>query len=196
MLNSWKGKILLPLVSVIRAITGSLEHMESTYRSISRTSFGRRSEIFTVNLPFPFTMRAREEGLVFWPGEKRPSSSIKISPLSSFLPFIRSFLLEVARRLPGPPWKRTEGQRKAALRMWLKVAAVSAVVLGLGLVHLVFFTNPLLPPFSVLIDLTGITLAIGTILVTHPGLESRIQRRKWSRWIQGAELASLGWTGL
>ncbi|MFQ5838271.1 MAG: hypothetical protein ACE5HJ_05755 [Thermoplasmata archaeon] len=173
-----------------------MERIGGTYQAISGTFLGRQNKTLSITLPFALTLKVQEEGLVLWPGEKRPSSSIKISPLSSYLPFIRSFLLEVARHLPGPPWKRTEEQRRAALGMWLKVAAVSALVVGLGLVHLVFFTNPSLPPLSVLIDLTGIAVAIGTILLTHPRIESGIQRRKWSRWIQGPELASLGWTGM
>ncbi len=45
--------------------------MESIYRSVSRTSFGRRSEVLTVTLPFSFSGKLREEGLRFWPGEIR-----------------------------------------------------------------------------------------------------------------------------
>ncbi len=196
MLDSWKGGVCQPLEVVADAVEESLERAEGAYQVSSGVSLGRRMRTLSIRLPFKFTLRVREEGLVFWHSERRPSSSIKISPLSSSLPFMRSFFLEVARRLPGPPWRRTKAQREEAHRIWLKLAAVSTLIIVLGSVHLVFFTNPLLPPISAFLDLMGILLAVGTILLTHPGIESRIQRRRWSRWIQGPEMASLGWTAL
>ncbi len=66
-----------------------------------------------VTSPLRFTIKAREAGLIFGSGEKRRISSVSISQSDGSLPFLRSFLLELDRRLPHPPWKREKEEREA-----------------------------------------------------------------------------------
>ncbi|MEE9237914.1 MAG: hypothetical protein V3U52_09035 [Thermoplasmata archaeon] len=194
MLSSWRGKVFLPMERVVQAIEGALDRLGYTYRKSYDISLGRRVEVFLVTSPLRFTIKAREAGLIFGSGEKRRISSVSISQSDGSLPFLRSFLLELARRLPHPPWKREKEARESARRTWLKVSAISAILVGLGSFYL-FFTPPtFLALFTLILNLVGISVALAAILLTHPEVESRIQRWKWGRWMKGPELAALGWT--
>ncbi len=112
--NSWRGKVLLPMEWVVQAIEGALDRLGSTYQKSYGVSLGRRVEVFSVTAPLGFTIRVREAGLRFSSVEPRRESALSISSTGGFLPFLRSFVLELARRLPHPPWKRDKAAREAA----------------------------------------------------------------------------------
>lgn len=193
MLNSWRGRVLLPVERVVQAAEGALERLGCTYRKDYGVSFGRRVEAFMVTLPLGFTMRVREAGLIFRSVDRRPDSAILISPTDSSPPFLPSFSLEFARRLPRPPWQRGEAGRRAAGRTWLKVFALSGILIGLGLFYFLFIPVAQLALLILIVNILGIAVPLVVILLTHPEVESRIQRWKWSRWLKGPELAALGW---
>jgi hypothetical protein len=143
--NSWRGKVLLPMEWVVQAIEGALGRLGSPYRKSYGVSLGRRVEVFSVTAPLGFTIRVREAGLRFSSTEPRRDSALSISPTDGSLPFLRSFVLELARRLPRPPWKRDKAAREAARKTWLKVFAGSAFLIVLGLLNLFFAPRPSWP---------------------------------------------------
>ncbi len=195
MRGRWKAKVLLPLERVVQAIEDSLTRLGSTFRkSHSYASLGRRVEIFWIASPMRFTLKARESGLIFSLGEKRRDSALTISETEGSNPFLRSFLLELARHLPYPPWHREEEARDAARKTWLKVLALTALPLGLGLVYMFStLSSALLQLILLVSNAAAIVVPLAVIVLTHPDVDSRIQRWKWRRWIGDPELAALGW---
>ncbi len=193
MLNRWRGKVLLPMEQVLQAIEGALDRLGYTYRKSHEFSLGRRIEIFMVTLPLGLTLRVREAGLILRFGDRRPDSAVYISPTDISLLILPSFLLELARRLPRPPWQRGEAARRAAERTWLKVFTASIIIIGLGLFNFLFPPASPLAFLMLIINVLGVVVPLAVILLTHPKVESRIQRWKWSRWMKGPELAALGW---
>ncbi len=194
--NSWRGKVLLPMEWVVRAIEGALGRLGSAYRKSYGVSLGRRVEVFSVTAPLGFTLRVREAGLRFSYTEPRRDSALSISSTGGFLPFLRSFVLELARRLPHPPWKRDKAAREAAHKTWLKVFALSALAIGMGLLYLLFTPPHSLPSLAFImltVNLAGVAVPLALIILTHPEVESRIQRWRWGRWTKGPEFAALGW---
>ncbi len=196
MRGKWKGKVLLPMDQVVRATEGSLSRLASTFRkSHSFVSLGRRVDIFSIASPMRFTLKLREVGLIFMMGEERKETSLAFSQAEGSIPFLRSFVLELARQLPHPPWHREGEARRAALKTWTKMVAVSVLVLGLGLFN-IFFISPstLLELLLMITNIVVVIVPFVAIFMTHPDMVSRIQRRKWRRWIGRPELASMGWT--
>ncbi len=194
MLNSWRGKVLLPMERVVQAIEGALDQLGSAFRKSHGSSLGRRVEGFSITSPMGFTIKVREAGLRFSYREKRPDSALSISATDSSLPFLRSFLLELARRLPHPPWKRENAAWEAARKTWRKVFAASALLIGLGLFYLFFTPPPSLAFIMLILNIVGVAVPLAVFFLTHPEVESRIQRWRWGRWVKGPEFAALGWT--
>ncbi len=194
--NSWRGKVLLPMEWVVQAIEGALDRLGSTYQKSYGVSLGRRVEVFSVTAPLGFTIRVREAGLRSSYMEPHRDSALSISSTGGSLPFLRSFVLEFARRLPHPPWRRDKSAREAAHKTWRKVFAVSALLIGLGLLYL-FFTPPhsltSLTFIMLIVNLAGVAVPLALIVLTHPEVESRIQRWRWGRWTKEPEFAALGW---
>ncbi len=191
--NSWRGKVLLPMEWVVQAIEGALDRLGSTYRKSYGRSMGRRVEVFSVTAPLGFTIRVREAGLRSSYTEPHRDSALSISSTGGFLPFQRSFVLELARRLPHPPWKRDRAAREAARKTWLRVFAVSAFVFVLGLLNLFVAPLPFLALPMLILSLLGVIVSLAFIILTHPEVESRIQRWRWGRWTKEPEFAALGW---
>lgn len=191
--NGWRGKVLLPMERVIQIVEGALGQLGSTYRKSYGRSFGRRVEVFSVTAPLEFTLRVREAGLRLSYTEPHPDSALSISSPGGFLPFQRSFVLELARRLPHPPWKRSKAARETARKTWLKVFAVSAFPFVLGLLNLFVAPLPFLALVLWILGLLAVVLSLAFIVLTHPEVESRIQRWRWGRWTKEPEFAALGW---
>ncbi len=191
--NSWRGKVLLPMERVVQAIEGALDRLGSAYQKSYGASLGRRVEVFSVTAPLGCTLRVREAGLRFSSVEPRPDSALSISSTGGSLPFLRSFVLELARRLPHPPWKRDKAAREAARKTWLKVFALSALPTVLGLLNLFFAPLPFLALPMLILSLLGVIVPLALIVLTHPEVESRIQRWRWGRWTKEPEFAALGW---
>ncbi len=191
--NSWRGKVLLPMGRVVQTIERALDRLGSAFQKSYSTSLGRRVEVFSVTSPLAFTIRARESGLRFGSADKRRDSALFISTTAGSLPYLRSFVLEFARRLPHPPWKRDKAAREASRKTWLRVFAVGAFLSVLGLFTLFFTPLPFLALPMLILNLAGVIVALALMVLTHPEVESRIQRWRWSWWIEGPEFGALGW---
>lgn len=191
---SWKGGVYIPLDSLHEVVVWALNHLDGTYESVRTRSLNRNAEIFTVRLPLSLTLRLREEGLVFWPSERRPASSLRISSSTAAHPATRSFVLDIARRLPKPPWQMSAGERRAAMRLWAASLVVSGIPTLLGMVLAPGSPSDLLSWVSFLLILAGVVALVVVTILTQPGIVSTIHRHRWGRWIQAPERASLGWT--
>ncbi|MFQ5986256.1 MAG: hypothetical protein ACE5KQ_02730 [Thermoplasmata archaeon] len=191
--RSWKGGITSPLDVLQRVVVAALDHLDGTYRSVRTISLNREAKIFTVTHPLALTIRIREEGLRFWDSERRPASSLRIVPSSAADPAIRSFVLDIAGRLPNPPWQMTGDQRRVAIRLWIAATAISLIPTLLGLVLAPGFLGGFLSLVFCLLFLAGVVALVVSTILTHPGVVSTIQRHRWGRWIQAPERAALGW---
>ncbi|MFQ5553040.1 MAG: hypothetical protein ACE5EW_04915 [Thermoplasmata archaeon] len=190
--RSWKGGVTIPLDLLQQVVVAALDHLDGTYRLVRTISLNREAKIFTVTHPLALTIRIREEGLKFWDNERRPASSLRIVPSSAADPAIRSFVLDIARRLPYPPWQMTVDQRRLATRLWIAATAISLIPTLLGLMLAPRFGSFLSLVF-LLIFLAGVVAIVVSTILTHPGVVSTVQRHRWGRWIQAPERASLGW---
>ena len=182
------------MASLREVLVAGLSQFDSNFQSRSTTSLWRPAEIFTVITPFPLTIRLREEGMRGQPGVPRPASSLRIVTSPEAMPHLRSFILAIARRLPRPPWQMTKVQRKDLLRTWGTFFIVSALPAALGAVSFLLFPfSPLSLLLNLLLVAAGLVTFVVSTIVTHPSVVSRIQRRRWGRWIEAPEMAALGW---
>lgn len=192
--NSWRGKVFLPMERVVRTVEAALNRHGSSFQKSYANSWGRRVEVLSVGSPIEFTIRARESGLRFSYTDIRRETALLISTTAGSLPYLGSLVLGVARRFPRPPWKRDEVAKQAAHSTWRKVFGVSALTLVLGLANLFFAPLPSLALAMLTLSVAGIVVPVVLIILTHPEVESRIQRWRWSWWMEGPEFSSLGWS--